>query len=500
MSDGRTRTLVIGCGNLLRGDDAAGPVLVRRLWERGLRAGVECADGGTGGMDVAFQMRGCDHVILVDACRRVVGEEAVEEAVEQRDAGFGGGTSLVAVDLADSAQMLLELAPTPSPPVRSPAAGAGFGGGTSLVAVDLADSVQMLLELAPTPSPPVRSPAAGAGFGGGNCLVAVGRGGPMLLEQSPTPSPPVSVMYEVPGEEVENLPPLEGINLHAFRWDHAIAFGRWLLKEEYPEKVTAFLIEAEAFEPGAPLSPAVDRAVDELVELLAVRLELPPEEPARAAARRRDRLRPEVAPRDPLHRAELLTQLGEALQELGSDGSRGPLLEAVKCHQQALQLGVTAETHPAWFARLQNDLGLAYLSMPAREAGDQLRVGIAAQAFRWAAEALDRNREPGLWASVTMNLANALQYLPSSHPEENLARAVAAYDDVLAVRTTSRDPVGHARALLNQANALAHLGRLNAAAANLAAAAPIFAAHGCAEELAAVEELTGQIHDAEAIS
>ena len=431
------KTLIIGCGNLLRGDDAAGPVLVRRLWERGLRAGVECADGGTGGMDVAFQMRGCAWVILVDACRRIPGEEVAE----QRGAGFGGGT-------------------------RNESASQDGG----LVAVDLEDSVQMLLELVPTPSPSVVAAAEARGQGWG-----------------------VAAIYEVPGEEVESLPPLEGINLHAFRWDHAIAFGRWLLKDEYPRRVTAFLIEAEAFEPGAPLSPAVDRAVDELVELLAVRLELPPEEPAQAVVRLRDRLRPDAAPRDPLHRAELFTQLGEALQELGGDGSRGPLVEAVKRYQEALQLGVTRESHPRWFARLQNNLGLAYLSIPAREASDQLRVGIAVQAFRWALEALDREREPGQWASVTMNLANALQYLPSSHPEENLARAVAAYDGVLAVRTAERDPVGHARALLNQANALGHLGAFEPALDKLAAAAAIFAEHGCAAELAAVEELTAEM-------
>ncbi|MFM9196862.1 MAG: hydrogenase maturation protease, partial [Planctomycetia bacterium] len=51
------RTLIIGCGNSLRGDDAAGPVLVRRLSARGLPEGVRCADGGTAGMVVAFQMR-----------------------------------------------------------------------------------------------------------------------------------------------------------------------------------------------------------------------------------------------------------------------------------------------------------------------------------------------------------------------------------------------------------------------------------------------------------
>ena len=150
-----TRTLVIGCGNLLRGDDAAGPVLVRRLRDRGLPDGMRCVDGGTAGMDVAFQMRGVPEVILVDCCRS---------------------------------------------------------------------------------------------------------------ESEP------GTLFEVAGEEVEHLPPPTAVNLHAFRWDHAIAFGRWLLKEDYPRKVTAFLIEGESFEPGAPLSPPVDRAVDELVAILPQRL------------------------------------------------------------------------------------------------------------------------------------------------------------------------------------------------------------------------------------
>ncbi len=141
-------TLVVGCGNLLRGDDAVGPVLVRRLHDAGLPAGVEIADGGTAGMDVAFRMRGAGRVILVDAC--VSGSEP----------------------------------------------------GT---------------------------------------------------------------LFRVPGEEVEELPPLEGINLHAFRWDHALAFGRWLLKDDYPRDVVVYLVEAGGLEFGAPLTPRVDAAVDELV-------------------------------------------------------------------------------------------------------------------------------------------------------------------------------------------------------------------------------------------
>lgn len=62
-------TLIIGCGNLLRGDDGAGPVLVRRFRERGLPDDVGCVDAGTDGMAVALRMRGVSDVVLVDACR-----------------------------------------------------------------------------------------------------------------------------------------------------------------------------------------------------------------------------------------------------------------------------------------------------------------------------------------------------------------------------------------------------------------------------------------------
>ena len=147
--------LVIGCGNLLRGDDAVGPVLVRRLLERGLPVGAEGADGGTSGMDVAFRMRGATRVILLDA--------------------------------ADT-------------------------GGTP------------------------------------------------------------GVLYRMRGEDVEELPDLSTINLHSFRWDHALAFARWLLKDEYPSDVVVYLIEAEAFEFGAPLSATVDAAADRLVDRLLAEL------------------------------------------------------------------------------------------------------------------------------------------------------------------------------------------------------------------------------------
>ena len=61
--------VVVGCGNLLRGDDGAGPECVRLLAAGGLPPGVTVIDAGTSGVDVVLRMRGAGRVILVDACR-----------------------------------------------------------------------------------------------------------------------------------------------------------------------------------------------------------------------------------------------------------------------------------------------------------------------------------------------------------------------------------------------------------------------------------------------
>lgn len=155
----KQQILIIGCGNLLRGDDSVGPILIRHLWELGLPEGVFCVDGGTAGMDVAFQMCGKNKVIIIDACK--TGEE-------------------------------------------------------------------------------------------------------------------VGTVFKVPGEELENLPPLTDIHTHNFRWDNALAFGRWLLKDEYPKDITVYLIEGENFEFGEVLTPKIKETMVNLaVKLLEdLRLEV----------------------------------------------------------------------------------------------------------------------------------------------------------------------------------------------------------------------------------
>lgn len=143
--------LVVGCGNILRGDDGVGPVLIRHLWDRGVPDGAKLVDGGTAGMDVGFQMRGAQRVVIIDAS------------------------------------------------------------------------------------------ATGAAPG---------------------------TIYRVPGEELTDLPPLQGLHTHSFRWDHAIPFARWALGDACPTDITVFLIEAEAMEMGGELSEPVNSAMEQVIDLI----------------------------------------------------------------------------------------------------------------------------------------------------------------------------------------------------------------------------------------
>src|SRR5690606_13052457 len=151
---GASMFVIIGCGNLLRKDDGAGPILIRKLWDLGVPSHVRLADGGTAGMDVVFQIGDAKQLIIVDACTT------------------------------------------------------GAEPGT---------------------------------------------------------------VYEIPGEEVESIP-LENINLHNFRWDHAIAMGRWLLKKNFPEKVTVYLIEACDLSYGSGLTPKVEESVNKLARKIIKKL------------------------------------------------------------------------------------------------------------------------------------------------------------------------------------------------------------------------------------
>lgn len=185
-------------------------------------------------------------------------------------------------------------------------------------------------------------------------------------------------------------------------------------------------------------------------------------------------------------RAELHLALAAELHETGLVGN------AIPHYHSALQLVLRDEAPELWAAAHAN-LAAAYLTMPMIEASDQLRLGVAVQSLRSALKVYTRETHPERWASTQLNLANSLVYTPSKHQADNLVEAVELYETVLEVRDRETDPLGRARVLANQGNALAHLGMFDPAKAKLYEARFLFEEFEDHESMRAVRGVLDEV-------
>jgi hydrogenase maturation protease len=62
-----TKTLVLGLGNVLMGDEGIGVYVVRSLEKESLPENVECLDGGTGGFTLLEPLENAGRIIIIDA-------------------------------------------------------------------------------------------------------------------------------------------------------------------------------------------------------------------------------------------------------------------------------------------------------------------------------------------------------------------------------------------------------------------------------------------------
>lgn len=82
----------------------------------------------------------------------------------------------------------------------------------------------------------------------------------IIIDASSSGSEPGAV-FKVPGKELEALPE-PNLNLHDFRWDNALAAGRKIFQNDFPDDVTVYLIEAANLGFGLELSPVVQHSAD----------------------------------------------------------------------------------------------------------------------------------------------------------------------------------------------------------------------------------------------
>jgi len=63
----QAKTLVLGLGNVLMGDEGIGVYVVRAIEAHTLPPGVECLDGGTGGFTLLEPLEQAGRILIIDA-------------------------------------------------------------------------------------------------------------------------------------------------------------------------------------------------------------------------------------------------------------------------------------------------------------------------------------------------------------------------------------------------------------------------------------------------
>lgn len=90
----------------------------------------------------------------------------------------------------------------------------------------------------------------------------------VVIVDAATTGEPGGTVYRVPADRLAQLPPIDGLHTHNFRWDHALSFSTWLLGPYRPSDITVYLVEAESLEAGAPLTAPVERGMARVIELI----------------------------------------------------------------------------------------------------------------------------------------------------------------------------------------------------------------------------------------
>ena len=97
-------TLIIGCGNILLGDEGIGVHFIQQLEKGEIPAGIELLDGGTGGAELISYIKKADKVIIVDSIQAKGKSGAIYKFTpndyEQENSPFGSA-SLHEISLKD---------------------------------------------------------------------------------------------------------------------------------------------------------------------------------------------------------------------------------------------------------------------------------------------------------------------------------------------------------------------------------------------------------------
>lgn len=79
-------------------------------------------------------------------------------------------------------------------------------------------------------------------------------------------------LFIVPGDALANIPE-PSYNLHDFRWDNAIYAGKKIYKDDFPENITVYLIEAETVDMGIGMTDTITTTANKVIEMIKEKIQ-----------------------------------------------------------------------------------------------------------------------------------------------------------------------------------------------------------------------------------
>ncbi len=80
---------------------------------------------------------------------------------------------------------------------------------------------------------------------------------------------PPGTLFKLPAEEVAKAPQEDPmVFLHSLKWDQALSYAKKILREEYPEDISVYLIAVDDIKFEIQLSDKVKQAGDKVVGLI----------------------------------------------------------------------------------------------------------------------------------------------------------------------------------------------------------------------------------------
>jgi tetratricopeptide (TPR) repeat protein len=144
----------------------------------------------------------------------------------------------------------------------------------------------------------------------------------------------------------------------------------------------------------------------------------------------------------PQNWAVVQDDLGIAWSSMPTGDLAGNVGRAIACYEAALRVRAEKEFPQDW-ARTQNNLGAAWSTMPTGDRGESLGRAIAC--YEAALRMYTEKEFPQNWAVIQNNLGNVWRAMPTGDRGESLGRAIACYEAALRVYTEKEFPQNWAR-------------------------------------------------------